>query len=89
MPDQERKIIGFDEDCEHVLCPRCSKDKLCCEMFRVDCWVCDGVGAVEDREDDSWASMEPEYRTCEECAGRGWHWHCTCDENGQHNTPHD
>lgn len=50
----EQKLIGFDEDCEHVLCERCSTpERICCEKFRqecdyydcsYDCPVCFGCG---------------------------------------------
>jgi hypothetical protein len=76
-------LIGFDDDDEHVLCERCSKDRLCCEKFQRDCGACGGEGGWPDDEvadEDGF----PLWDECECCNGQGWFWFCDCDENGQH-----
>lgn len=73
---------------EHKLCPRCSKDKLCCEIGWVDCWECDGEGVSgHDCGEDCCCCLYPEDNvTCNICDGDGGWWECLgrCDSEGVH-----
>lgn len=73
-------------DDDRQMCPRCSKDRLCCEMDRVDCWDCGGEGVSgHDCGEDCCPCLDPEENVvCETCNGKGGWWHCPCDANGVH-----
>jgi hypothetical protein len=68
-----------DEADDRVMCPRCSKDRVCCEMTWQDCESCDG-GTVVFEDFDG----EEEDGACDICEGEGGWWLCDCDDNGQH-----
>jgi len=83
----ENKMIGFDEDCEHVLCERCCKDgRVCCENVWRVCDDCDGGTVYYDTDDEDDCSCCGPCRPapCETCDGAGGWWFCDCDESGNH-----
>jgi hypothetical protein len=78
-PDKCQSFIDDD----HKLCPRCSKERPCCQIVFDECPECGGDGYVEDYDP---GSDEPYDEPCQLCNGKGGWWECLgrCDENGQH-----
>lgn len=61
------------------LCPRCSKDRLCCEMLWEHCETCGGDGYEYVDQDD-----EFDDGVCQVCDGEGGWFMCDCNDAGVH-----
>ena len=74
------------DDCK--LCPRCSKDRPCCQIVWEKCQDCGGDGYVDhDCGDDTCCCYMPEDNVeCSSCRGNGGWWECMgrCDKSGSH-----